>query len=253
MKTNVTKQLSLVLTFVCLCLIGTTITSCSSDDDVKSYKKAVTLNAGETFVIEKNSEWKSANLFVASVKDNVITANCVGKTQVVSPDGKIDVAVKATNFMFEEPSLKWGASKSEIKSYMKGCTLTKEDSKGLGYEGKGFVYAYVYLFEENKLETSSMYIPARYVDLSTDFLKQRYYPISADDDFVYLIDPLQETFVGVTAQALGSNVYVLVIYEKYTNDKNNTRFNSLKKAFGKRTYSAEEKNVIKLLKQKFSK
>lgn len=211
-----TNLLTWALAFVLICLPLATFTSCGDDNQSMN----LTLNAGETHDIGSGSDWKSANPFVASVSGSTIEANCVGNTTVSSGSSNIKVTVKATHFDFNDPCLQWGASKSSVKSYMSKYNLLDEESTSLGYDGSGKTYMYNYLFENGKLNASSILVKSYYSSDIAAYLKERYYPIHvSEDDVIYMIDAKQETFALVSVYTSGYSVYVMVIYGHYTGEK----------------------------------
>ena len=242
-----TNLLAWALAFVLICLPLATFTSCGDDADDDNQSMNLTLNAGETHDIGNGSGWKSANPLVASVSGSTIKANCVGNTTISSGSSNIKVTVKATHFDFNDPCLRWGASKSSVKSYMSKYNLLKEESTSLGYDGSGKTYMYNYLFENGKLSSSSILVKSYYSSDITTYLKERYYPVLvSEDDVIYMVDAKQETLALVSVYSYGYSVYVMVIYAHYTGEKVNKapKMNKFKKR-----NSSEEKAAFNSLKE----
>lgn len=242
-KTNI---LAWALTFVLICLPLATFTACGDDADDDNQSMNLTLNAGQTHNIGKGSNWKSANPFVASVSGSTIKANCVGNTTISSGSSNIKVTVKATHFDFNDPCLQWGASKSSVKNYMSKYNLLDETSTQLGYNGSGKTYMYAYMFENGKLNGSSILVKSSYSSDITTYLKERYYPIQSKDDVIYMIDAKQETAALVSVYTSGYSVYVMVAYAQYTGEKvyKAPKMNKVAKR-----NSSEEKAAFKSLKE----
>lgn len=241
-KTNI---LAWALTLVLICLPFAAFTSCGDDaDDNQSMN--LTLNAGETHDIGKGSNWKSANPLVASVSGSTIKAHCVGNTTIGSGSSNIKVTVKATHFDFNDPCLQWGASKSSVKSYMSKYSLLNETSTQLGYDGSGKTHLYAYIFENGKLNVSSILVKSSYVSDITTYLKERYYPIQSKDDVIYMIDAKQETAALVSVYTSGYPAYVMVTYAQYTGEKV-YKAPKMKKVV--KSNSLEEKTVFNSLKE----
>lgn len=241
-KTNI---LAWALTLVLICLPFAAFTSCGDDaDDNQSMN--LTLNAGETHDIGKGSNWKSANPLVASVSGSTIKAHCVGNTTIGSGSSNIKVTVKATHFDFNDPCLQWGASKSSVKSYMSKYSLLNETSTLLGYDGSGKTHLYAYIFENGKLNVSSILVKSSYVSDITTYLKERYYPIQSKDDVIYMIDAKQETAALVSVYTSGYSAYVMVTYAQYTGEKV-YKTPKMKKVV--KSNSLEEKTVFNSLKE----
>lgn len=240
-----TSILAWALTLVLISLPFAAFTSCGDDaDDNQSMN--LTLNAGETHDIGKGSNWKSANPLVASVSGSTIKAHCVGNTTIGSGSSNIKVTVKATHFDFNDPCLQWGASKSSVKSYMSRYSLLNETSTQLGYVGSGKTHLYAYIFENGKLNVSSILVKSSYVSDITTYLKERYYPIQSKDDVIYMIDAKQETAALVSVYTSGYSAYVMVTYAQYTGEKV-YKAPKMKKVV--KSNSLEEKTVFNSLKE----
>ena len=242
-----TNLLAWALAFVLICLPLATFTSCGDDADDDNQSMNLTLNAGETHDIGNGSDWKSANPLVASVSGSTIKANCVGNTTISSGSSNIKVTVKATHFDFNDPCLQWGASKSRVKSYMSKYNLLKEESTSLVYDGSGKTYMYNYLFENGKLNSSSILVKSYYSSDITTYLKERYYPVLvSEDDVIYMVDAKQETLALVSVYSYGYSVYVMVIYAHYTGEK---VYKAPKMNKFKKRNSSEEKAAFNSLKE----
>ena len=244
-----TNLLAWALTFVLICLPLATFTACGDDADDDNQSMSLTLNAGQTHNIGKGSNWKSANPLVASVSGSTIKAYCEGNTTISSGSSNIKVTVKATHFDFNDPCLQWGASKSSVKSYMSKYDLLNETSTQLGYNGSGKTYMYAYMFENGKLNGSSILVKSTYSNDITTYLKERFYPIQSKDEAIYMIDAKQETAAIVTVYTSGYSVYVMVAYAQYTGEKvfKSPKLNKVAKA-----NSTEEKEVFSTLKEKLA-
>lgn len=214
-----TNLLAWALTFVLICLPLATFTACGDDADDDNQSMNLTLNAGQTHNIGKGSNWKSANPIVASVSGSTITANCMGSTTITSGSSNIKVTVKATNFEFNDPCTQWGASKSTVRSFMSSYSLQKETDTNVYYYGTGKTYLYGYSFENNKLTASSYFVKYYYSDNITEYLKQRFYPVTTKDDIIYMINAKQDMAALVSVTSIGYSAYVMVMYAPYTGEK----------------------------------
>lgn len=166
-----------------------TFTACSGDepDNTKLSQTSYVMYHGDKQSINGSNcsdiVWNSENEFVATVKNNVITGQYVGKTTVKSATKNMifSVEVKPRHFLFEEPCLDFGASKAEIKS--KRGTPTKEDATGLIYEtGNANVPIELYAFQNGELYTCGVVCKLSAGNTLVDFLTERYLTIKVDMD-----------------------------------------------------------------------
>lgn len=243
MTTLAMMLLSLSLTTLC--------TSCGDDKD-DPVETSLTLKAGETYNISSGNNWKSDNPLVASVEGRTITAECAGSTTITGSAGTINVSVKATRFDFTEPYLSFGASKSSVKSAMSSYTLTSDKSTTLGYQGKGKVYMYGYGFKNNQLYMPMLIVRYTYSSDLRDFLLERYYPVSINEDdyYISMIDPLKKMVILVKPEVISYTTYIIVAYTKYTGSSSSAI--KKMKAFGSKT-SVDNEEVAKMFTQLKSK
>lgn len=159
-------------------------TSCSSDDDepiVETYQ--LKLKVGETRDYNGLEGLISENDFVASVNGTQIKALHVGKTVVHSSYAIINVEVYSQYNLFDEPFIKFGGSKNDVKNYEKR-TLAKETDTELYYKSTGaFEYGLGYRFTDNgKLNAVLMMFNHSYsTTISSNlgnYFADRYLPIS---------------------------------------------------------------------------
>lgn len=178
--------------FSIMLLLATVLsfTACGSDndepDDVKLSKSSYTLYHEGTAMIQgsnlSNLSWSPDNEFVATVKNNVITANYVGKTVVKSSTKNLSftVEVKPKYSLYKEPDLDWTATKTSIKK--KYGTPYKETSSGFMYETSNSKVPYmVLLFEGEKISSYTMVCQISSAEELADFLLERYAPVQADE------------------------------------------------------------------------
>ena len=152
-----------VIMFLLLAMImastSVVFTSCSSSDDdepkVETYQ--LKLKVGETCDYKDLEGLISENEFVASVNGTQIKALHVGKTVIHSSNAIINAEVYSQYNLFDEPFIKFGGSKNDVKNYEKR-TLEKETDTELYYKSTGaFEYGLVYGFTDNgKLKTVLM-------------------------------------------------------------------------------------------------
>ena len=144
-----------VIMFLLLAVItvgmSAVFTSCSSSDDdeqkVETYK--LKLKVGETYNYKGLEGLVSENEFIASVNGTQIKALHVGNTVIRSSNAIINAEVYSLYNLFEEPFIKFGGSKNDVKSYEKR-TLAGETDTELIYKSTGsFEHGLVYSFKDN--------------------------------------------------------------------------------------------------------
>lgn len=209
------------------------IPSCSKDkDDEPQYKFTnQTMYNGETYTIpnSKNAKWESSNFMVAIVNDDVVTAFCAGTARISSELGSFEVTVKTKLDSFKEPYLEWGASMSEVKTFMKNYTEGNSTSDILIYNGISPVDMYAYSFKSNRLNTAACILPTSKISAETvaNFLSERYFPISAENNQFIFISPDKKTGVILSIETMNKKLVYYIFYLEY---EDTTRSNSYLKS-----------------------
>lgn len=233
-------------------VMGVMLASCG-DDDSKVKLKDQTMYSEDTYVIQngESAVWTSSNPMVASVEDNVVTAHCAGKATISSSLGSFDVTVKTKLNTFMEPCADWGASQSQVKSYMRGYTEISSSSDMISYYGKDVVEMYLYSFQNSALTTSSCIIPVSDIDADTlvDFISERYYPYYYNDDMFMFLSPDEDTIVLFQITKISNEMVYMLVYTD-GNTRAESDINSLYPD-AKKTYSAEEKAIEAKFKRLF--
>lgn len=167
-----------------------TFTACGGDDEpdnTKLSQTSYTTYHDDTQEIKGTNlsdiVWSSENEFVATVKNNVITGQYVGKTMVKSTTKNMSfsVEVKPKYNTYEEPYLDWGASKSAIKA--KYGTPKSEDTNSLLYQtSNSSAPIMLYVFENGKMSTCGVVCKISTAYELGDFLVERYVPVKVDVD-----------------------------------------------------------------------
>lgn len=166
-----------------------TFTSCGDDepDNTKLSTTAYTMYHDDTQDIDginvADIVWASDNEFVATVKNNVIKGQLVGKTKVKSTTKNLSfsVEVKPRYSTYEEPSLEWGASKSTIKA--KYGTPKTENTNTLLYQtSNSNAPIMLFVFENGKMSTCGVVCKVSAAYQLGDFLLERYVPVNVDVD-----------------------------------------------------------------------
>lgn len=210
----------MLLLAACVCL---SLSSCNKDEaepEPTLDKTSITLYVDETSQLKysgKECIWSSENSLIASVKDGLVKGEHVGSTIIRANNLTCQVTVKPKYTGVYEPYIVWGASQSSVKSYMTGYTLKESSSTKLTYNGKGFVNAYQYTFENGKLKGSSILLPLSYSTTFLEFLAERYL-IGGHADNIYSFYTLDSsTIILFTLESYG----MVVVYT--ANNSSNTK------------------------------
>lgn len=164
------------------------IYSCSSDDD-DSGQKNVTMKVGDTYTIKSGSDWSVDNDYVAKITGSTIKATLVGEATVSNGTSSFKLTVDPKTILWDDPYMKWNASKAQVKSAMRKYELMNENDDQLIYYGKNRADYYGYNFQNGKLSTS-MVLTSYLEDEFVDFIKERYILIDSNDEtqIIYFTD-----------------------------------------------------------------
>ena len=164
------------------------IYSCSSDDD-DSGQKNVTMKVGDTYTIKSGSDWSVDNDYVAKITGSTIKATLVGEATVSNGTNSFKLTVDPKTILWDDPYMKWNASKAQVKSAMSKYELMNENDDQLIYYGKNKADYYGYNFQNGKLSTS-MVLTSYLEDEFVDFIKERYILIDSNDEtqIIYFTD-----------------------------------------------------------------
>ena len=188
------KVIMFLLLAVIMASMSAVFTSCSSDDDepkVETYQ--LKLKVGETCNYIDLEGLISENEFVASVNGTQVKALHVGKTVIHSPNAIINAEVYSQYNLFDEPFIKFGGSKNDVKNYEKR-TLEKETDTELYYKSTGsFEYGLVYGFtDKGKLKTVLMMFTHNYSTTISNnlgnYFADRYLPVSISGTESYFLN-----------------------------------------------------------------
>ena len=179
----------------------------------------------------QNIEWETTNDFIAQVENGEVTGNHVGECAVsVKSNGDIatcNVVVKPKYFTYKEPVLEWGITLEQLKA-QKGEYNDHSQNKGkdLYYyvQDKENGIIELYTFADDVLENCSVMLNVKNTDV-TDFLIERYQPISYDEEtglalFINSMELEMATLgVGLRPVVSGSTAMFLVTYLPYSDSK----------------------------------
>lgn len=186
-----------------------------------------TVNTNVDFTISTDADWleyspttgnttttvtvraKSANPSTTERTGNIYVKNALLGSSLV----KVSQAAGEANVLFDNPYMSWGASKSQVKSYMNKYTLYKEEDELLAYYGMYKEKLVVYTFKNEKLTMSTIAIStsqATQDDIDSHLKKNGYtYQGVSDGDRIYLSQDKK------TMVALNENTEYNVYYVYY--------------------------------------
>ena len=132
------KSFKTLFLFLALALTSSSFTSCSDEDETEPKFANVTLNAGETKIIDHAAgiHWTSSNQFVAEMNDNELKALRVGTATLSSTRGHFKIKSNPTSHLYQDPCMQFGASQSTVRSWMKSHipqAVWKENSSPTSY------------------------------------------------------------------------------------------------------------------------
>jgi hypothetical protein len=173
------------------------------------------------------------NEFHAKVSETgLVTAGYVGQTNILLDNGEdrknFTLTVVPKYYLYPEPELNFGMSKSDFIA--KHGKPDKENGKYISYNNYSVAATQVvYVFEENRLQMAAVFVGILYTSALTEFLLERYQPISYSDDYFFFINTLTEnkTTMGVMLKV---DIPLLVGYAPYSSSKStDNQFSELKK------------------------
>lgn len=200
--------------------------SCSDNEDKLSQKTLYLISGQSTKLIyDGDCTWKSDEPMIAEVDDfGKVTANRVGKTTIWANDESCEVEVTPRYKTYMEPCMDWGASESEVTDFMNGYRNLGENGNTLGFSDQDNEIVYMYVFENNSLSSSA--IGAKFLSKGeeiTNFLLERYVPISIDDSsYIVYMTNIDKT-IGVVVSINASSGLMMVLYTPFSNDNIDTR------------------------------
>lgn len=194
--------------------------SCSKDGEKENLgllQKELTLSAGQSTQLIYDGEcvWKSDQPLIAEVDNKgLVTGKRVGTTLIHAGNEVCIVTVTPVYHTYTEPITDWGISVSKVKNLMAGYDLLSSSADKLIYEGSGIIYAYYYIFQNNKLygsiAISDILLHAEEI---ADFLLERYVVIDVDREeyMAIMISIDAKTMVGLKFEASSNAVFVIYI------------------------------------------
>ena len=245
--------------------IMATFASCGSDDEEEAglTYNDITITAGETHTIESGSNWQSEEPLIASISNNIITAERIGTARIYNESASFNITVTPQYNLYNDPCMEWGASPSRVQSFMNGHEQISSKNSIVTYTGGKAAEAYAYMFENNRLTSSAVLVNAELYDESlASFLLERYVPISIDEEnyMFFFINIEQDMLVTLGLKTSGYTVYALIMYTPYNQSDAKTRVGLVGKMkeevrkldFVKPADTPKADLIIKTLKQKLT-
>lgn len=184
-----------------------------------------TVNTNIDFTISTDADWlefspmtgnttttvtvraKSANSSTVERKGKIYVKNMILGSSLV----EVTQAAGEADILFGEPCITWGASKSQVKSYMNKYTIYTEEDEFLAYYGMYKEVLVAYTFQNAKLAMSAIAIStsqATQDDIDRQLKKNGYtYQGVSDGDRIYLSQD-QKTMVALSKNTENTLFYV---------------------------------------------
>ena len=173
----------------------TLFAACSKNDgdDLKiTSSRNVELTSKNTSQIEcsdSKATYASENEYVATVSaTGLITAKRIGETYIdVNGQKSVKVSVTPAHTDFTEPQLLFGATKDEVLAKV-GTNYILSDEDGVAYMTSNIrIKGYLYILTDGKVSSVVMMVNSDYLNSLTDFLLERYIPITiSEEDYTAL-------------------------------------------------------------------
>ena len=204
--------------------------ACSKDDggDLKiSSSKNVELTSSNTSQIkcsDSKATYASENEYVATVSaTGLITAKRIGETYIdVNGQKSVKVSVAPVYTEFTEPQFLFGATKDEVYAKV-GTNYSLSNESGIAYKSTNeIIKGYLYLLKDGKVEAVAIVVNSLYVDNLTDFLLERYVPVTiSEEDYtaLYINALTAEKATILIGEQIYSPTIINVFYMPYTNSE----------------------------------
>lgn len=203
-----------------------TITS-TEDDDIKTSYLVMFVGDKEKIegtVVTATSE----NDFVASVKNDVVTANHVGATVIiVNEKHPVIIMVFSIRTSIPAPVLKWGEPKDTIKAHHTKGTIDKDEDKTLTYKNCGDAKMIGYFFDDDgKLESAAISVASSKSTTLLNYLMDRFliYPEKQGDGYYLGFDGYDEKHIKTVIMYYPKNDMVIYFpYSRFSNNESKSR------------------------------
>ena len=112
-----------------------------------------------------------------------------------SKDDSLNNSEPLTLDGYDEPYMRWGATKNEIRKAVP-YELLADKADALMYDGVGMVMGYIYLTgEENSLYASAAMVKSYYAKEVAEFLWTKYIPVGEKDGKFFAVNKSQDMSV----------------------------------------------------------
>ena len=222
---------------IATCLVGITLLSgCKKDNEpdiITLLVEQKSLYSEDEYQIEATSTSKivysSDSEYIASVSERgLVTAKHIGQTNIILTNGedskRLEITVVPKSNLYPEPDVYFGESKQSIIA--KFGKPDNETDEGVGYIDYSNAAPFImYMFDDyNKLNGYSIMVKSIYSSLLTDFLLERYQPVTESGGAMMFVNEYEPNKVTKSiALSLYNINYWMVMYLPY-----NTKSSQLK-------------------------
>lgn len=135
-------------------VMGVALTACESDGEPPRTYQNVTVSVGDKYTIPQGDDcvWHSGDPVVATVENDVVTANYVGAAKIWSAVGNFIITIDPVTTLYVDPIMQWGGKLDDIKGQLKsedGYTLKSSTETTLVYDANTLI--------DNQMNTSCTY------------------------------------------------------------------------------------------------
>jgi hypothetical protein len=213
-----------VLNLMLLCAtMALCLSSCSNEEkeSAKLNRNELTLTVGQSakLLYDGDCTWKSDEPLIAEVdNDGNVTANLVGETNIYANDEICRVTVEPLYDTYMEPCLKWGASESDVMSFMDGYRYMGKDGEFLTFADLINEVMYMYRFDGGLVASFMAADILTNGEEIANFILERYVVVDVDeyDYTVYLTDIDVTVMVGIYLDA--ETGIITVVYTPFTTE-----------------------------------
>lgn len=223
------KKFLLLLVFMVPMLA---FTGCGGDDEPMLPEQ--TIKVGQTYTIPYDGEWTSDNVYIANVKNKIVTGKLAGTAAISNGSKSFNIIVEPTLYFFTEPCLDFGASRQVVRNYMIDFQYVGEVNNTLTYIDKKEKVKYGYSFEDDGLKMAMAVVPGALVTATQlgEFLAERYIPVTYADDYIAMISPDRKMIVIIIIKIQSGSIQYGISYS-LASDENDARSSVYNQLFEK--------------------
>lgn len=184
-----------------------------------------TVNTNAAFTITNNADWLEVSPKSGSTTTKVtvkaLTANptsserqatvSISNALIGSYRVTVTQAAGTQTIIYREPYITWGASKSQVKSYMSDYTIYREENDALAYTGKYKEALIVYSFQDGKLNQAAVVVSSDNTTLEAldaQLKKNSYSYVGISDGAYFYLSADEKTGVAVSYDSEAKAYYI---------------------------------------------